>query len=290
MSSPAPNDLSALVAGRLALVAAVLLWTSSLRAELKLVEVRPTYGKLGSTRQSTKVLPGDDLHVEFVVSGVAKGPDGRADISLSAELLDSDGEAVARVPAASAKNFLALGGNTFTSHMHFSLPLKFPEGKYKVKGVLTDVLGGGEIVAEQEFEVLPMDFGVVRLRLASDAKGTSSLGGNLTVNQDVYVVARGVGFERKGKRIHVVGNMIVKDSAGKPTTPAPISVGIDQEVDEDLEQLDFNWSMVVNRPGKFTVQIEMRDEISGKKSIHELPLVVSQPPTIEPTRRTAGEK
>lgn len=254
------------------------------RAELKLVEVRPTYGRLGSTRPTTKVLPGEDLSATFVVAGLGQGADGKAEITLASELVDEEGKIVAQVPAKAGRIQLALGGDSFVNYMHFSLPLDFVAGKYLMRGTLTDTRTGERVAAEQEFEVLPMDFGLVRLRLASDAEGTEPAGGNLTVNQDVFVVGRAIGFTRKGKRIHVVGHMQIRDASGRSTMPAPLAFVVDQEVDNDLAMLDVNWHLVVNRPGKFTVQIEVRDEITGKRSAYELPLVVAAPPAVERTR------
>ncbi|MGQ0635403.1 MAG: hypothetical protein ACT4QC_12385 [Planctomycetaceae bacterium] len=270
---------------------AVLLAANAAFAELKVVEVRPTYGRLGATRPSTKVLPGEDLNVTYIVSGVSRGADGRAEVSRSAELFDEDGEVQARVPAKSSRLLFALGGESFASHMHFSLPFDFSPGKYIVRGTLTDARSGDRVVAEQEFEVLPLDFGIVRLRLAADAAGIDPIGGNLTLNQDVFVVGRAIGFARKGRRIHVVGNMTISDAAGRPTMPAPIAFEVDQEVDDELAQLDVNWSLVVNRPGKFTVTIEVRDEIAGKRAVYELPLAAAPPPQLERGRApVAGQR
>ncbi|MSR59900.1 MAG: hypothetical protein EXS05_20050 [Planctomycetaceae bacterium] len=264
--------------------------TNAKPAELKLVEVRATYGRLGSTRSSTRVLPGEDLNVVYVVSGISRGSDGRSEVSRSAELFDEAGESISQVPTDSTRIYLALGGDILANHMHFGLPLDFPPGKYKVRGVLTDVRTGTDVTAEQQFEVLPLDFGVVRLRLAGDPEGRSTVGGNLTVNQEVYVVGRQIGFSRKGDRIHTIGNLTIADAAGKLTTPVPIKFEIDQVVDDDaLDQIDFRWSLPVNRPGRFTVQIEVRDEIADKRIVYEMPLVVAPPPALE-KGRPAPEK
>lgn len=259
---------------------------SRARAELKLVEVRPTYGRLGSTRPNTKVLPGEDLFVEFVVSGFDKGNDGRPEVSLSAELVDAQETVVARVPTARARVQLALGGDAFAGHVHFGLPLDFSPGKFMVRGNLTDIRSGEKAVVEQMFEVTPLDFGLVRLRLAGDAGGVTPIGGNLTVGQEVFVLARGVGFARKAKAIHVVGTLTIrgqpgKDESGKPNAPVPITVAFEKEVDDDQNHLDYRWTINVNRPGKFIAQIEVRDEISGKHAAYELPLAVSPAPALD---------
>lgn len=266
-----------------------MLAAPELRGELKLLEVRGTYGRLGSARPTTTVLPGEHLHATYLVSGISKGTDGKAEITRTSELLDAEGEVIAQVPARSSRIYLALGGDSFASHMHFGLPLDFPPGKYLVRGTLVDVRSGERVVAEQAFEVVPLDFGLVRLRLAADAEGAIPIGGNLTVNQDVYLVARAIGFARKGNRINVVGNMTIYDMYGKPTMPAPISFEVDQEVDDDLAQLDVNWSLVGNRVGKFIVHIDVRDEVAGKRAVYEMPLIVAPAPGIEKPRAAKAD-
>ncbi|MFN0055286.1 MAG: hypothetical protein ACKV0T_24335 [Planctomycetales bacterium] len=272
--------------GRCALLVllAALAHPPSAVAQLKLEEVRPTYGRLGSTRPGTRVLPGEDLSVAYVVSGITRGSDGRVEVSRRAELIDEAGQTVAQVPVKTDRIHLALGGDTLTSHMHFGLPIDFAPGKYRVRGLLRDVRGEADIAAEQEFEVLPLDFGIVRLRLAADEEGTTPVGGNLTVNQDVYVVGRAIGFAHKGGRIHVVGQMTIRDPQGRPTLPAPIAFEVHQEVDEDVDQFNLRWSMMANRPGNFTIHIEVADEFSDKRAAYEMPLMVRPPPPREKSR------
>lgn len=255
------------------------------QAQLKLEEVRPTYGRLGTTRTSTRVLPGEDLTVEFIVSGVVADADGVVNIELSAHLEDAKNKSISDVPPATTKAILALGGSRFTGYMQFSLPVDCEPGKYLVKGKVTDTVQRKSIVLEQPFDVQPASFGIVRLQLANDAAGISPTGGNLTVNQPVYIHATAVGFSRSGKAIHVVGTMTLLDVEGKKTLPKPIAVGIHRDVDEDLVDLGFKLPIVVNRTGKYVVQLELRDEISKKSVKEELPIVVYPAPSLASDRR-----
>jgi hypothetical protein len=266
---------------RLLTLVTLLSLPAFLRADVRLEETRLTFGPLGPTRPSTKVLPGETLHVEFVVSGITKDEDGRVNASLAAALVDEKGKKLGVLPATSAKSFLALGGTTVTNQVSFDLPGGFPAGKYRVRAVLRDLLTGKEVLAEQPVEVVPRAFGAVCLRFANDAEGATPAGGNLTVNQQFFIVGRAVGFARKDNRIYVVGKVQIRDSEGRKTMPQPTSFTVDQPAPEDLTHVAFNFSLIANRPGRFTVQVELRDEIAKTTAVYELPLVVHRPPSAE---------
>jgi hypothetical protein len=272
------------------LLAAVwLLVPAVAQAQLKLDEVRPTYGRLGTTRTSTRVLPGEDLVVEFAISGVATDADGMANVELSATLSDPEGKVISEARPASSREFLALGGGRFTGFVLFSLPLDCDPGRYLVRGRVTDQMQRKSIQLEQAFEAQPPAFGVVRLRLTNDASGNSPAGGNLTVNQRVYVQSTAVGFARAGKTIHVAARLTILDADGKKTTPDSIAAAaINQEVDDELIELAFKLPIVMNRAGRYSVQLEVRDEISKKAVVHDLPLVVHAAPSLRVERRDAS--
>lgn len=270
------------------LAAGVVALPALAHAQLKLEEVRPTYGRLGTTRTSTKVLPGEDLVVEFIVSGVVPDADGMANIELSASLEDSRQRTISDVPPASTKVFLALGGSRFTGFVQFSLPPDCEPGKYLVRGKVIDQVQQKNILLEQSFDVQPANFGIVRLRLANDALGDSPAGGNLTINQRVFVHATAVSFGRAGKSIHVASMLTLLDSEGRRTFSKPIAAAvINQVVDDDLVELGFKLPIVVNRTGKYIVQLELRDEISKKTVVQELPIVVYAAPSLRNERREA---
>jgi hypothetical protein len=250
-------------------------------ADVKVESVRLTYGPLGPTRPSIKVLPGETLNVEFVVSGVSTDKDGRTQVTLAAELVDEAGQILAAVPPTPVHSTLALGGATLANQITFSLPDDFPAGKSRVRGILSDPQAKKIVHCEQPVEVMPQELGMVGLRLANDAEGKSPAGGNLTVNQSLFIVGKAIGFTRKENRIHVVGAMRIFDSAGKEMTPHPIAVAIEQEVSEDIRAADFNWSLIANRPGQFKVRLELTDQIANRTVTYELPLVVHTPPELK---------
>jgi hypothetical protein len=262
---------------RHSILIALVAFAAPLHAEPKLENVRLTYGDPGPTRPSAKVLPGDELTVAFVMTGLAKDDDGKVNLSLMGELFDAQGKSLIKTPARTANTLLTLGGTELPGSLIFDLPADFPAGKYVVRGLVKDLLAGKEARAEQGVEVLPPKLGIARLYLPGDAQGQSSSGGNLTVGQVLYVRCQGVGFARKEKQIHLVGSMRVLDESGKSLFPNALSFSLAQEAPEEVNHVSFRFSASTNRAGRFTVQIEVEDKIAGKSVTEELPLVVHAP-------------
>jgi hypothetical protein len=258
-----------------------LLWLAlapSLRAELKLENVRFTHGELGPARNGAKVLPGEELTLAFTMAGLTKDASGHLSIALLGELFDEKGKPVAKMPAKTIKALVALGGAEVPGVLTFSLPPEFPAGKYLIRGTVKDSLAGTEAQTERAIEVLPPQLGIVRLRLASDAEGQVPSGGNITVGQAIHIHCRTVGFARQDKRIHLTGRMQILDSAGKKTYPEPLSFALDQEVPDDATHATFKFAASANRTGKFTIRIEAHDKIAGKTVRQDVPVVVHTPP------------
>jgi hypothetical protein len=256
----------------------LLLIPPTLQAELKLENVRFTYGVLGPTRPDGKVLPGEELILAFTMTGLAKDAAGQISTSLAAELLDEGGKSVAKSPEKTVKAVLALGGADMPGVLTFGLSDDFRPGKYVMRGVLKDLLAGAEARTERTIEVAPPELGIVRLRLANDSEGQSASGGNVTIGQTVHLQCRAVGFARKEKRIQLTGSMRVVDAAGKATYPSPLSFSLDQSVPDEVSHASFKFSVSANRAGRFTVQIEVQDKVTGKTVSQQLPIVVHTAP------------
>jgi hypothetical protein len=259
----------------------LLAFSTSLRAELKLDNVRFTYGDLGPARADAKVLPGETLTLAFTIAGLTKDAGGNMNIVLAGELLDGEGKSVAKMPAKTIKSLVALGGADVPGVLTFSLPNNFAAGKYVVRGVVKDALAGSEATTEQAVEVLPARLGIVQFRLTNDAQGQTPSGGNMTVGQAVHVHCRAVGFARKEKRIHLIGSLRILDAAGNATYPNPLSFSLDQEAPEDVTFATFRFAASANRTGRFTIQIEAQDKIAGRTVTQEVPIVVHAPPAAE---------
>jgi hypothetical protein len=240
--------------------------------------VRLTFGPLGPTRPDNRVLPGEEVCVEFSVPGIATDPDGRVDITLRGELVDEQGQTVQKLLPVPFKNSLALGGATFSGLISFDLPGEFPAGTYRVRAVVADRIAMKDLTVEHPIRVLTAGFGAVGLRFASDRKGTNPAGGHLTVGQQLFLVGRAVGFARKDGHIHVAGSISLRDSSGNTTTPAPVTFAVDQKVTDDLTHVSFDFSLFANRPGTFTIAVELRDLIGQKTAAYELPVVIHPPP------------
>jgi hypothetical protein len=259
----------------------LLLLPALARAEIKLDHVRATYGRSGPTRTDLRVVPGENLQFEYAVSGLMLTEDGNVVLGVSYELFDADAKRIAGDKPRTVTQSLALGGGVFVDDISVSLPLDFKAGKYKVRAVVKDVLAKKEVDFEREFEVIPLEFALVRLRLSADPKGEIPAGPNFSVHQVAHVHGVALGFARKGKNIHVAGQLRVKDPDGKDMMVEPIKIKIDQDAPDDAISLDVHWHLALNRIGKFTFQVEMTDENAGKTVKYALPIQVHPEPSMK---------
>lgn len=244
--------------------------------------VRLTYGSLGPTRPDNRVLPGEEVYVEFTFTGIGTDATGRTDLSFGGELTDESGKSIQELLPVPVKSVLALGGATFTGVVNFSLPDDFPAGNYTVRVTLNDRVSGKALTGEHPIRVLDPGFGAVKLRYAADRQGTTPAGGHLTVGQQLFLIGKAVGFARDGGRIHVTGRFTLRDTAGTATTPKPITFTVNEKLPAEANRVTFDFSLFANRPGEYVAVVELEDVIGGKTAAYELPLTVHPPRASRP--------
>jgi len=244
--------------------------------------VRLTFGSLGPTRPDNRVLPGEEVYVEFTFSGIGTDTAGRTDLTFGGELADESGKSIQELLPVPVKGVLALGGATFTGVVNFALPGDFPAGSYTVRVTLNDRLTGKALTGVHPIRVLDPAFGAVKLRYANDREGTSPAGGHLTVGQQLYLIGKAVGFARDGGRIHVTGRFTLRDAAGTATIPAPVTFTVNEKLPEEANRVTFDFSLFANRPGEYVAVVELEDVIGGKTATYQLPLTVHPPRASQP--------
>ncbi len=270
--------------------AAALSLAPSQGSSLELTNVRPTYGILGAPRPDTKFLPGDVFFLAFDIDGIKVDENGHALYSMTMEVTDSKGKVQFKQDKGSDKIQVTnyLGGNRLPAFAHVEIGLDMPGGEYTLKIGVTDLNSKKEANLTRKFEVLPLSFGIVRLTTSYDPDGNvpapmvGSVGQLLTIN---FVV---VGFERdksKKPQPDFQVEMRILDESGKPTLTKPISDKVPnaslKEVPPMLKGVDLHFSMGLNRPGKFTVELKVIDNLGKKK-----PMTVTFPLTVLAAEKT----
>jgi len=239
---------------------------------LELKNLRPVYGQFGPDRPDNKFLLGDVLHVTFdIVDIQVDAKTGMAKYQIAMDLVDSKG-AVNFNSNKINEEALSLGGNQLPGFAQVLIGTDQAPGKYTLKVTVKDLLSKSAKNVTYAFEVEPESFGFVRL-LAPVAGLT---GQPYIANFTVIGMAR-----NDKKRPSVDIRMRVLDEAGKPLQPQPFTMAIPKDLPEELltkvETLPFvelQFPLFLNRPGRFTIEVEGTDNIAKKTAKLRFPLTV----------------
>jgi hypothetical protein len=246
--------------------------------ELAVTNVRDTYGVLGTTRPSNKLIPGDMYCVGFDIDNVKIGPQGQVKYSMGMEVRDSKNKVQFKREPTELEAVNSVGGTRVPCSAQVTIGLDMPAGKYSLKVSVTD--RGSEpprsTSLEREFEVLPRTFGIVRLKISTDPGGQFDAPALGVPGQILWVGFLVVGFERSGAKrdADVSIDMQMLDETGK-TVWRPKAASIKNlPADKDIAVVPFDFTVALNRPGKFTVKLTAADKLANKKAELEFPLVV----------------
>ena len=245
--------------------------TSDLRA-VDFQNVRGTYGLYGAKRPDNKILPGDVYNLSFDVTGLSIDPkNGFVKYTMTLEVRDPKGKQL--IPEKDQKTdkgvVVGLGGNVMPEVAHVVIGVDQPVGKYEVVVTVTDVATKSFKKLTQTLEVMPKDFGFILV-------SAPSVG---FVGQDYATVFALVGMARDKKS---VPKMTVKtrafDATGKATAGEIINKvpeDMPPEIQYDrLELVTLSAPYLLNRPGRFTIQVEATDEITKKTAKFSYSLTV----------------
>lgn len=241
---------------------------------LSLKHVRATHGLLGPRRSDETVMPGDILFVCFDIDGIRVDAEGRVRYRMGMELSDAAGKVVFRQAAKEQEVHASLGGDRVPACAHLSVGLDTPPGDYCMKVVVQDLASGQEQSLSRKVKVLARQFALVRTMVTLDEDGHYPLS-RFTCGQTVWVHTSAVGFTRgRGKQGDVVFQMRVLDTSGKPTLAKAATDTLTEELPANLSGLPTAFLLTLNRPGKFTVELQGSDRVSGKQTKMSFPIIV----------------
>jgi hypothetical protein len=240
--------------------------------------VRLTYGPHGPLRPDHRVLPDEEINLEYVMRGVAKDQKGEVDLAVTGELRDRNDKKWAELAPTPIKGLLR--GSTFPGQFSCELSANQPPGEYRTRTRVVDKVTGRSVNFEHPVYVLRSEFGLVRLRLTQDKDGAWPAGANLTVGQQFFVRGRVVNPTYTGERINIVVKISAHDHDGKETTPAAIPpLTLNQEIKKG-SKLDFSTPLRTIMAGGAVIVVEAADLISMKSTRYELPVMIHPPRSI----------
>lgn len=264
----------------LALMTALSLAPHQAAGELKLTNVRTTYGVLGAPRADSKLLPGDAYFITYDIENLAVGDDGQVLYAMGMELLNSKGKAEYSQEPRDLTYYNNLGGNRMPSFAHAELGTDTPPGEYTLNVTVIDRKSKRKATLTRKFEVLPKDFGLVRPSLAYYGPNPMAAPPLAVVGQTFLFNCLAVGFSRAGKdkdkdeHPDVSVELVILDEQGNPTLKKPITEEGGKEVPKTALAIPIQLPIELNRPGKFTIKVTATDRLAKKTSTVSIPIQV----------------
>ncbi len=241
---------------------------------LALTHVRSTHGLLGPERANETLAPGDILFVCFDIEGVKVADDGKVRYSMAIDVSDSSGKVMFRQDPKDTEARTSLGGNSVPAYATLNVGLDTPPGNYEFKVTVKDLASGRQQSLTRSLKVLPKDFALVRgsVSVDTDAQYPAAV---FACGQGVWVHCSAVGFRRGAdKQPNVAFTMRVLDETGQPTLAKPATHTVNKGIPADEPALPMAFPLSLNRPGKFTVELQAVDQNSGKKAKMSFPILV----------------
>jgi len=245
--------------------------------QLTLTNDRITYGGyVGATRPNNKFLPGDMFYLSFDIENVKVDNNGEVLYSMGMEVVDSKGKTIFGKKPEDLKAVNTLGGTRVPAVANVFCGFDQQPGEYTVKLTVKDRVAKTEKTIEKKFEIQKLEFGIVQPWLSFDRDGQILAPAVNVASQWVHVNFGIVGFDRdKTKKQPSVGvEMRVLDENGKPVLTKPFIGEAPKEVQADVKLLPMQLLLALNRPGKFTIELEATDRNSKKTAKLVYPIQV----------------
>jgi hypothetical protein len=235
--------------------------TAEVRA-LEFKNVHATYGPFGAPRPGKSMRPGDLYFINFDMVGMNTDAKGVARYEITLEVFDPKGKSVFKDSTKKAV-VTALGGSSVPENARVILGSDQPPGKYKIVVTVLEDVSKGPKQLVQEIELLPHEFDIIFVA----AQSTSFVGADYMLEYALVDMAR----DAKQLPKLTVTTRLVDEATGKPTVAEPMINKLPDDWDPKVlpnvakpGPVPVSSPMFLNRPGRFRVELEIRDEISKK--------------------------
>jgi hypothetical protein len=242
--------------------------------QLSFLNVRSVSGYFGPDRQTNRILPGDVFLLVFDIAGFRINPEGKILYRMAMEVTDSRGKTQFKHEPEDREAYNSLGGNRVPASAVIEVRLDQPPGEYTLTLTVTDRTSKASQKLTKKFMVLPKGFGLVQLITSIDPQMTRAVPPMGVVGEFRFVNCSVVGFERDTvkKQPDVLVELRVLDESGKELSK-PSTLQFNQDVPETAGLLPVGpFPLALNRPGKFSIELQATDRISKKTAKLSLPL------------------
>jgi hypothetical protein len=243
--------------------------------QLRVSNVRTTHGALGPTRPDNKILPGDLVCLSFDVQGFQTDSAGKVLYGVGMEVADSKGDVLFKRAPSQFELPGPGNGKSVPACAKVEVGLHQPPGKYDLKVTVADRTAGATTAVTRSYDVLPLEFGIVRVSLTDDREGKSSAA-VFAPGRPGWINFTAVGFGRDNikKQPHLTATMRVLDGDGRSVFPKPSSGAINEGVPAQVGAVPMQFQLVFAQTGRFTVELKATDEVTGRKTTLSFPIQV----------------
>ncbi|HLJ95508.1 MAG TPA: hypothetical protein VKU02_20190 [Gemmataceae bacterium] len=257
-------------------LAAVLVMVVADRDRLTATNVRTTYGILGPVRQDPRFHPGDDFVLSFDIEGAKANTAGKILYSVGMDITDSQGKVRFRQIPTDQEADAPAGGKGLPACASLQIGLDQDPGAYTVRVTVKDRVAGTHCEITRTCQILPKEFGLVRLTTTLDPEGKIPTA-FLQQSKPGWINFAAVGFGRakSGGQPHVSVVMRVSDEAGRSALAKPSMGEITKDVPSGVRALPMQFALEINRTGKFTVELTATDQVSGQSVKASFPITVT---------------
>jgi hypothetical protein len=245
---------------------------------LTLTNAHTTYGVLGAPRASDKFLPGDTFLLSFDIEGAKANDNGEVVYTIAMEVRDGKDKVKFRQTPREVKANTSLGGGSLPGYALIQIGVDQPPGKYTVKVQVTDKANGASQALTRAVEILPANFGLVRLTTTADANGQAPVS-VLGKGQSLWINFAAVGFgrDKSSGQPNLNVSLRVLDEEGKPTLAKAFTGTVTKGIPKKSLAVPMQFALHLNRAGKFTVELKATDQVTDKTATLSFPITVLQP-------------
>jgi hypothetical protein len=233
---------------------------------LNLTNSRVTLGGMfGPNRPDTRYLPGDLFFMVFDIEGLQADPQGRVDYSMGMVVTHSSGKEILNNKPEPTQALIPLGASRLPARVFLTIGFEM-RGTYTCSVTVTDRKTNQTRKIDRNFEVLPLEFGIVAFRMSYDMEDNMPAPLQGVTGQVLVMQFQTVGFTRDPMTGQPNNQLEVRilDESGRPTTQQPQLYVIKQNVNEDSRNLAWHIPMPLTRDGTFTVELKATDMVAGK--------------------------
>ncbi len=243
--------------------------------DLTISNVHLTFGAFGPARPEGKVLPGDTLFFSYDIDGMTSEDDGTVHFSTEVVLVDGKGKELFKELPKDEESTIALGGGSLPGFVEVDIGLEQPPGECSLKVTVTDVKTKKSQSFTKKLEVAPAGFGLVGVVMTADADGKAPIT-SLGIGQVLWINASVVGYtlDKTKKQPNLSFELTILDESGKPTLKKPFTGAVDKEVPDDANSVPVQFSVLLNRPGKYTAVLKATDTLGKGETTQKIPLTV----------------